>query len=438
MHAQLDGAARQRPVAGVEAPARRRYLLRGDRMARGRARSCSRRVARAVLERRPRRPRARSSTRRTRPRWPAPERAPVSSAERRRRAGRRTARRGAAAHARQRPRRLRRRRPRVRRSSSTGDEETPLPWVNVIANPRFGTIVTGVGLGVHLGGEQPREPPDAVRQRPGHRPDRRGAVHPRRRDGRRLVADAGADARATRRAAGASIRARGRASRRFTRVDARHPRTSSTVFVDVDDPVKFSLLTLDQRRRATPAPLSVFAYNEWMPRAAARRARRGHVMTELRRGDAARSSRATPTTTSSPAASRSRTRASRRARRPATGSSFLGPQRLARAAGGARAASARPGASAPGSIRARRCTVAIDARARRDAHASSFLLGQGADRAQARRAGRAPRRRVAAADGRARARSQASGTRRSSAIQVQHAGRLLRRADEPLARSTRT
>ncbi len=44
---------------------------------------------------------------------------------------------------------------------------------------------------LHLGRQQPREPPDAVRERPGQRPDCRGALHPRRRDGRGLVADAG-------------------------------------------------------------------------------------------------------------------------------------------------------------------------------------------------------------------------------------------------------
>ena len=56
---------------------------------------------------------------------------------------------------------------------------------NVIANPHFGTIVTASGSALHLVGEQPREPADAVRQRSGHRSDRRGALHPRRRDRRR-------------------------------------------------------------------------------------------------------------------------------------------------------------------------------------------------------------------------------------------------------------
>ena len=36
-----------------------------------------------------------------------------------------------------------------------GETETPQPWANVIANPEFGTIVTAAGLGVHLGREQP-------------------------------------------------------------------------------------------------------------------------------------------------------------------------------------------------------------------------------------------------------------------------------------------
>ena len=46
---------------------------------------------------------------------------------------------------------------------------------------------------LHLGREQPREPPHAVRERPRQRSDRRGAVRPRRRDGRSVVADAGPD-----------------------------------------------------------------------------------------------------------------------------------------------------------------------------------------------------------------------------------------------------
>ena len=52
----------------------------------------------------------------------------------------------------------------------------------------------GLGLGLHLVGEQPREPPHAVRERPRDRPHVRGALRPRRRDRRDVVAHAGPDA----------------------------------------------------------------------------------------------------------------------------------------------------------------------------------------------------------------------------------------------------
>ena len=86
-----------------------------------------------------------------------------------------------------------------------GDQETPLPWANVIANPHFGTIHHRVGIGAHLVGEQPRKPPDAVRQRSGHRSDGE-AIFIRDDDtGECLVADAGTDAAALRAAADASF-----------------------------------------------------------------------------------------------------------------------------------------------------------------------------------------------------------------------------------------
>ena len=50
-----------------------------------------------------------------------------------------------------------------------GDRETPLPWSNVLANPEFGTVLSSVGRGLHLGRQQPREPAHAVRQRSDHR-----------------------------------------------------------------------------------------------------------------------------------------------------------------------------------------------------------------------------------------------------------------------------
>ena len=56
-------------------------------------------------------------------------------------------------------------------SSSRAIRKTPLPWVNVIANPNFGTIVTEHGRIAYVVGEQPREPPHALRQRSSDRPD---------------------------------------------------------------------------------------------------------------------------------------------------------------------------------------------------------------------------------------------------------------------------
>ena len=55
--------------------------------------------------------------------------------------------------------------------------------------PTFGFLVSEGGLGIHLGGQQPDQPPDALEQRPGHRPPRRSRLPPRRGDRRDLVPD---------------------------------------------------------------------------------------------------------------------------------------------------------------------------------------------------------------------------------------------------------
>ena len=70
------------------------------------------------------------------------------------------------------------------------------------------------------------------------------------------------------------------------------------MFVDAEDPVKFSLLTLDQQRRRPSATLSVFAYNEWVL-GPPRDGEHLHVVTELDAGDRRRVRDATPTTRSS-------------------------------------------------------------------------------------------------------------------------------------------
>ena len=82
-----------------------------------------------------------------------------------------------------------------------GERETPQPWSNVLANPGFGTIVTRRRVGLHLGRQQPREPADAVCQRPADRSDQRGAVPSRRGHRRRVGRDTGPAAPATARRA---------------------------------------------------------------------------------------------------------------------------------------------------------------------------------------------------------------------------------------------
>ncbi|MEQ1575848.1 MAG: carbohydrate-binding protein, partial [Vicinamibacterales bacterium] len=140
-----------------------------------------------------------------------------------------------------------------------GDQNTPMPWVNVIANPGFGTIVTASGS-AHTWSVNSREnrltpfANDPIGDPTGEalfvRDDETGeswsptpGPMPRPVTGRCLV----------RHSAGMT-----RFSRTSHGIDH-----ELEVFVDVSDPVKFSLLTLTNRGPATRT-LSVFAYNEWV------------------------------------------------------------------------------------------------------------------------------------------------------------------------------
>jgi len=141
-----------------------------------------------------------------------------------------------------------------------GDAETPMPWTNVIANPRFGTVITASGSAYTWSGNSrenrltpfandPISDPTAealfIRDddsgeswSPTPGPMRRTAD-----DGRSLV----------RHTAGLT---------HFSR--ATHGIGHELdVFVHVHDPVKFSLLTI-VNSGPTVRTLSVFAYNEWV------------------------------------------------------------------------------------------------------------------------------------------------------------------------------
>ena len=141
-----------------------------------------------------------------------------------------------------------------------GEEETPLPWSNVMANPGFGTIVTASGSATTWSGNsrENRLTPfanDPVTDPTGEalfvRDDRTGDVWsptpgtlPRTPASDRVV---------VRHAAGVS---------RFSRV-THGVAHELAVYVDAADPVKYSLLTLSNES-AVPRQLSVFAYSEWI------------------------------------------------------------------------------------------------------------------------------------------------------------------------------
>ena len=141
----------------------------------------------------------------------------------------------------------------------SGQEDTPLPWVNVIANERFGTVIGATGAAWTWAGNsrENRLTPfgnDPVSEFSGEalylRDDEDGGTWgatpgplPRPRDGGRWV---------TRHGAGAT---------RFHH--AAHGVTCElTVFVHVREPLRLSLLTLTNQT-GRPRRLSVFAYNEW-------------------------------------------------------------------------------------------------------------------------------------------------------------------------------
>jgi cyclic beta-1,2-glucan synthetase len=139
------------------------------------------------------------------------------------------------------------------------DRQTPLPWVNIIANPQFGTIVSAAGS-AHTWAINSRENrltpfrcdpvTDPTAEAIYLRDETTGDVWcPTPGPVRAAGND---DAVVVRHLAGLthfSRRTRGLAH-------------ELDVFVHADAPVKFSLLTL-RNERETPARVSVFSYNDW-------------------------------------------------------------------------------------------------------------------------------------------------------------------------------
>ena len=155
-----------------------------------------------------------------------------------------------------------------------GDRDTPLPWANVIANPRFGTIVTASGS-AHTWSENSRDNRlTSFANDPIVDPTSE-ALYIRDDDAGTAWSPApGPMPRQP--ASGQFVIHHAAGVTQFCRV-TRGIRHELDVFVDVDDPVKFSLLKLTNDGE-TVRTLSVFAYNDWVL-GPPRDSQTGHVIT---------------------------------------------------------------------------------------------------------------------------------------------------------------
>jgi len=140
-----------------------------------------------------------------------------------------------------------------------GARETPMPWTNVIANARFGTVITASGS-AHTWSGNSREnrltpfANDPITDPTGE------AIFIRDDDtGDFWTPTPGPAPRES--AGGRTVVQHGAGLTRFSRI-TRGIDHELEVFVDSVDPLKFSLLTLTNRDCA-PRALSIFAYNEW-------------------------------------------------------------------------------------------------------------------------------------------------------------------------------
>ena len=157
-----------------------------------------------------------------------------------------------------------------------GDRETPLPWSNVLANPEFGTMVSGSGAAFTWSGNSRQNcltpfANDPVTDATGEaiylRDEESGAIW-----------GATPAPMARSREAGRWVTRHGAGVTRFQHA-TRGLEQELEVYVDPDDPVKLARLTLTNTSSA-PRRLSVFGYVEWRlgpPRAGEQR----FVVTEV-------------------------------------------------------------------------------------------------------------------------------------------------------------
>jgi cyclic beta-1,2-glucan synthetase len=141
-----------------------------------------------------------------------------------------------------------------------GDQETPLPWSNVIANPRFGTIVTASGSATTWSENSRENRLTSFANDPVVDPTAEALFIRDDDSGDAWSPTPGPMPREA--TSGQFVVRHSAGVTRFSRA-TRGIRHELEVFVDADDPVKFSLLTLTNDGEATRT-LSLFAYNDWV------------------------------------------------------------------------------------------------------------------------------------------------------------------------------
>ncbi len=140
-----------------------------------------------------------------------------------------------------------------------GDQETPLPWSNVIANPHFGTLVTASGSASTWSGNSRQNRLTTFANDPVVDPTAEAIYIRDDESGDKWSPTPGPMRRYA--ASGRFVVSHSAGLTRFSRA-TRGIHHDLDVFVDDKDPVKFSLLTLRNDSAAT-RNLSIFAYNDW-------------------------------------------------------------------------------------------------------------------------------------------------------------------------------
>jgi cyclic beta-1,2-glucan synthetase len=141
-----------------------------------------------------------------------------------------------------------------------GDQETPRPWVNVIASPGFGTIVSASGSAFTWSENSRENRLTPFANDPVCDPGAEALLLRDEETGQAWSPTPGPLPRSP--TSGRFVVHHGPGFSRFTRATAGIAHTLD-VFVDAADPVKLSLLTLTNQG-AVPRSLSAFFYNEWL------------------------------------------------------------------------------------------------------------------------------------------------------------------------------